>query len=180
MIKQPEVSHPAHNSLSLRPLEDQDIEAVAQWLEAPHVRKWFERPWSWLEEIRERNTSFTWIQHRIAVLNDAAIGFCQYYDCSQCKVDAPWQDEPPGTYGIDFLIGDPGYLGQGYGTEVIRLVSREASRVPGAIKLIADPEPGNALSIRALEKNGFMLDTATGLYTKHVHFEHVRLLTNLS
>ncbi|MDL2267872.1 acetyltransferase, partial [Desulfovibrio sp. OttesenSCG-928-G15] len=67
-------------------------------------------------------------------------------------------------FGIDFLIGEEEYLGEGFGTELVRLVGSAAMQDAGAQRLIADPDPGNAPSIKVLENNGYVLDEKTGLY----------------
>ncbi len=58
--------------------------------------------------------------------------------------------------GIDYLIGEPDLVGGGIGTRVIgEFVKRAWDRFPGAVGVLADPQPTNTASCRVLEKNGF-------------------------
>lgn len=152
--------------LALRPLVSDDISMVERWLNTDHVLRWFGDPAGWLKEIRDEQNTYEWITHFIVEYKGRAIGFAQYYECAKFTDGdgRPWDNEPPETYGIDFMIGDQSMLGQGLGRSFVKLISERACSEGGASFLIADPEPENDLSIKVLKANGFKLDEKTGLY----------------
>lgn len=83
-------------------------------------------------------------------------GFIQYYEASKIG-GGWWDDEKPGSYGIDLMIGDPNQTGKGLGPQVIQefmkfIISREKN----VTSFIIDPEPKNLKGIRAFEKAGFV------------------------
>ncbi|MDR2505504.1 MAG: acetyltransferase [Oscillospiraceae bacterium] len=144
----------------LRPFEENDAALLEKWLYAPHVAKWYRHPDHWLAEIRGRHNEFGFITHFIAVADGVPIGFCQHYDAHFAREHEIWNDEPEISqtegeiYSIDYLIGDPEFLGKGYGKEIVRLLCEEAAGI-GAKRIIVDPEKDNLASNRALEANGF-------------------------
>ena len=58
--------------------------------------------------------------------------------------------------GIDYLIGEPGLCGHGYGTAAIALFTALTfRRYPQARAVVAAPQQDNVASWRALERAGF-------------------------
>ena len=150
--------------LSIRLLKDVDMQRVKAWLYKEHIQKWYGDPCEWLAEINDRKGHFVWITHCIIQYNHEPIGFCQYYECSKTGQGYAWDHEPPGTFGIDYCIGEENYLGQGLANCIVKLIGQQVIKNGSAIQLIADPAPENIKSIRVLEKNGYVLCPATGLY----------------
>lgn len=163
---------PAKNeNLKLRPVTDADIGLIEAWLNKEYVRKWYGDPDEWLEEIKDENGDYSWICHFIAELDSVPVGFCQYYDCGKTGKGYSWDNEPPGTFGIDYLIGEEAYLGKSLGRQLVRLLSDTVPEREDVMQLIADPivEEGrvNTASVRVLEANGYVYDAATKLYKYH-------------
>jgi GNAT superfamily N-acetyltransferase len=52
---------------------------------------------------------------------DYPIGFLQYYETDKAP-QGEWSDEPIGTVGIDYLIGEEEFLGKGYGSKIVCLL----------------------------------------------------------
>lgn len=139
--------------MKIRPFSIEDLELMSVWLNNKHVKVFFGDPDEWLDEIKENLTEQEWIKYFI-VETDKPIGFAQYYD-TQNAPTGTWSNEPPGTAGIDFLIGEPDYLGKGLGSKLIFNVI-ELLRATRKYKfIIADPDIKNKNSIRTLENNGF-------------------------
>jgi RimJ/RimL family protein N-acetyltransferase len=124
---------------------------LAEWLARAHVRAagWDE---TLLQDIR-RGDPAAFGPH-IAYSGRDAIGYIQWY---APVGDAEWWpgERDPGTRGIDLFLAEGGRLGAGIGTEVIRAFVALLFRDPTVTRIQADPEPGNARAIRALEKAGF-------------------------
>jgi len=80
--------------LVLRPVKDSDMKQLEIWLNKEHVLKWYHEANEWLDEIKERNGSFSFLSHFIVLKDDKPIGFGQYYDCFDAQEE--W-----------YLVGQP-------------------------------------------------------------------------
>lgn len=151
-------------AMQLRPFTDKDIPLMEAWLKAPHVAKWFEHPKAWLEEIALRKTKYSFIAHFIAEEDGYPVGFCQHYDFTRGGED--WNGNVPaaGSYSIDYLIGEPEYLGKGFGTAIVKLLTDEVKRNTNAARIIVKPESGNAASRNTLLSAGFVYDGEDDLF----------------
>jgi len=141
-----------------------DISIVEVWLNKDYITKWFGEPKQWLDEIQNVSGEFGWINHFILEYDGTPFGFCQYYECSKTPKGFEWDNEPPGTFGIDFLIGEEDFLNKGLGSIIIRKLIDLIVKKENPVQILADPDKENAISIKLLEVNGFALDEATGLY----------------
>jgi RimJ/RimL family protein N-acetyltransferase len=150
--------------LSIRELNEADIPLLERWLQKEHVKKWYGDPGEWLDEIRDEKGAFSWIRHFIAEYGGLPIGFGQYYDCGRTGPGYAWENEPAGTFGIDYMIGEEEYLGTGLGKRMISMLVMLVKKRENTAEIIADPVPENTLSAIVLEKCGFKLDGKTGLY----------------
>lgn len=149
--------------LELREFREGDVPLVEAWLHQPHVKKWYEIPHmgvtidDWMYEIKERNGAFAWLTHLIAVWEDRPIGLCQYYRCADSDGEGFGMLPLAGSYGIDYLIGEPAYLGQGLGKGIIALLVEKIFSFPDAQRVTADIDKDNKASERALLSNHFEL-----------------------
>lgn len=156
--------------LTLYPFVDTDIALVQLWLEKPHVKTWFNDPEDWLAELRNRHGEFSFIHHFIASVDETddiknPIGFCQYYDCT--KSGEVWRGIPlGGVYSIDYLLGEEQYLGQGAGRELVRLITDAVWNDTPAVRIVVEPDTGNAASRASLLANGYVHDPDLDLFFK--------------
>jgi RimJ/RimL family protein N-acetyltransferase len=143
--------------LTLRPMELGDLELVDSWLAEPHVAAWYSPREKELAQIR-RGVLGSVPTHLLVVEEDTRpIGWCQWYMLEVGADDARDVDARPGDVGIDYAIGEAGWIGRGVGTLLIeRLVDYVRVRHPGA-GIVVDPDASNAASRRVLEKCGFAL-----------------------
>lgn len=155
-------------TLALRPFADGDPPLLRRWLDARHVRPWFEHPGNWLRETRQRRTEFAWIRHFIALWEQTPVGFCQYYPYA--KGGETWHGAIPvdGTYSIDYLVGDETRLRQGLGTRMVLALLRGLREVPDARRVIVQPDPRHTASCRTLLAAGFARDADNGLFIRHL------------
>lgn len=72
-------------------------------------------------------------------------------------------DLPITTVGTDQFIGNPLYIGKGYGTQLVKtfIAYLTSELEPLITTVIVDPEPKNSAAIRCYEKVGFY---AVGTY----------------
>lgn len=148
--------------ITLRLFQEEDIELFKRWLKQDYVLKWYEHPDSWIKEVSEEE--FSWIHHFIVECDGVAIGFCQYYDYS--LGGETWHNHIvlDHTYSIDYLIGDPEYIGKGLGTKIIRILTERIFRETDAKLIIVQPEADNHASCRTLLSAGYDYDNDNALY----------------
>lgn len=146
------------NLLSLRPLQDTDIEQLKIWLYNDHVLRWYHDTDDWLKEIKERSSEFSFLHHFIVNKEDEPIGFCQYYDCFDAK--EPWYsvERKEAVFSIDYLIGEEKHLRKGFGKQIIKLLIDEISQENENFEIIVQPEMENTASNKTLLANGFIYD----------------------
>ena len=152
------------NMISLRPTNKDDFPIIEVWLNKEYIKKWYGEPEEWLSEIRNDSGEFSWLNHYIVMYEDTPVGFCQYYDCSLTPEGFEWDNEPQGTFAIDYLIGEENLLKKGLGSVIVQRLCQLISSLENPVQFVADPVPENADSIKLLERNGFILDPTTGLY----------------
>lgn len=100
------------DKITLRKLSNCDMPIIKQWLHTERIKKWYGEPEEWIQEIANVDGTFDWIDKYIALYENQPIGFCQSYDCSMSPKGFEWDNEPSGTYGIDYMIGDEAFLGK--------------------------------------------------------------------
>lgn len=151
--------------ITLRPIKNADIKLMENWLDVPHVKKFYEEPQDWLHEIKHRKTEFSFIKHFIVLCEGREIGFCQYYDLT--KSGESWYGKVPGgTYSIDYLIGEADLVGKCIGKEIIKLISEKAFYKAYAKKIVVQPEDNNYPSRGVLLANGFVYDEEKNCFVK--------------
>jgi RimJ/RimL family protein N-acetyltransferase len=157
------------DNMILRPPEDSDIPLVAEWLNKPHIEKWYAPVEEWLAEIRGRQGEFSWLHHFVVMQGGTPIGFCQYYDCFDSVGFEDWNGRAfhrrGEVYSIDYLIGEENYLGKGCGKALVRLLTELVFSL-GASEIVVDPDKENAKSNGVLKANGFVFDETVGYFTR--------------
>jgi aminoglycoside 6'-N-acetyltransferase len=135
-----------------RALEARDLKTVARWLAEPHVRQWWGEPDAALSEIREAMREEA-TEPMIVEHGGKAFAYVQAHD-PHLEEAHPYQDQPTGTLGIDFMIGEPAMLRQGHGTALLEELA-ELLFEEGAPRLVADPDPANEIALKACRNAGF-------------------------
>lgn len=134
-----------------RPVEDDDMHMLRDWLARPHVAEWWDDddddPLD--EDIPEGGDIRKWV----VSLEGEPIAYLQDY-----RVHA-WADHPfsfldPGARGIDMYIGPADFIGCGHGSAMVR---QHALKLidEGAPQVAIDPHPDNIRAVRAYENAGF-------------------------
>jgi len=157
------------NHITLREIEDTDLELFKKWVYAPHVAKWYEEPLSWIDEIEKRKGEFSWIHHFIAEYDGIPVGFCQYYEYKLSGETWHGDSEMEGTYSIDYMIGDPNFLGRGLSKTMICELIRKIRLHPNAKRVIVQPEPENIRSCGLLLSTGFQFDFRNEIYVMELN-----------
>lgn len=145
-------------TISFRPLATADLPMLHEWLTRPHVAEWW-TPAPSLHEVEEKfgplMAGDSAVRPYIALENGVPIGYIQSY-VAMGAGDGWWPDErDPGARGIDQFLADPGRLGRGLGTAMVRAFVSELFADPEVTRVQTDPAPANARAIRCYEKAGF-------------------------
>ncbi len=138
---------------AFRPLTRDDLPLVRAWLARPHVARW----WGPIdEEMAGIETILTdpHVEAYLMLLDGRPVGYFQHYD-PNAEDDHPFRGEPAGTLGVDLSIGEADLIGRGHGSAFIRAFVDQAF-ARGVPRVVTDPHPDNAASIRAFEKAGFV------------------------
>lgn len=148
-----------HVNLAFRPLTDEDLPMMCEWLNRPHLQRWWREQDTSLETIRSRYLprirEEDCAHPYIAMLQLFPIGYIQYYLANAGDPDW-WPDAPgPGVLGIDQFLADEHRLGQGLGTAMVRAFASMLFDDPSATEIRVDPRPENLRAIRCYEKVGF-------------------------
>jgi aminoglycoside 6'-N-acetyltransferase Ib len=148
--------------LVLRPMTEDDIPLLHDWLQRPHIVRWWggeaERPKSLAvtrAKYLPRVLALDQVTPYIVMLGDRPIGYAQSYVAAGSG-DGWWEDvTDPGVSGIDQSLGEPADLGQGLGTRLVKSLVEQLFQDPQVTRIQTDPDPSNLRAIRCYEKAGF-------------------------
>lgn len=150
---------------TFRPLSRDDFGVLADWLAQLHVHEWWDHEYT--PEALERDFGRSIdgdepAEDYLVLFDGTPIGLVQYSHF----VDYPDYVEEmthvypvgDGAVSIDYLVGDPGRVGQGVGTTMIRaFVERIWATDAFATHVVVPVNSANERSWRALLRAGFRL-----------------------
>ncbi|MCD4525100.1 GNAT family N-acetyltransferase [Nocardioides sp. cx-173] len=156
-VKQFLVDH--DNRVAVRPMTPGDLPDMARWLAADHVRRWWPTDDTTLEGVAARYgpsiDGMTPTRMYVAEVNGRSVGFLQDYRVRD-HPDFAMLTPDPDAIGVDYAIGEPSWLGRGFGARLLwAWMPRALRRFPDARSLFAAPDHRNAASLRVLDKVGF-------------------------
>ena len=151
-------------NLKLKSIEDSDVEQLGTWLNKEHVLKWYHDADECLNEIKDRNVKFCFLNHFVVLIENKPIGFGQYYDCFHAKEDWYSVNNPNALFSIDYFIGEETYLRKGYGNAIVKLLVAEIYKQSSEVDIVVQPEQDNIASCKALLSGGFVYDENKGYY----------------
>ncbi|RRD48012.1 GNAT family N-acetyltransferase [Tessaracoccus sp. OH4464_COT-324] len=142
--------------VAFRAMQLADLPQLIRWQTSPAAARWF--PALSLEEAHRRFgpriRGVIPVRMLVVEIEGRDAGYAQLYRIEDVGDTVP---APPGYVAMDFCIGEPDLLGQGYGTALLReLVSMARWVWPQAQGVLACPDHRNAASIRALRSAGFV------------------------
>lgn len=148
-------------AMVLRPLTEDDMALLHEWLQRPHIVRWWggeaERPEMAVTRAKylPRVLAEEMVTPYIVMLGDRPIGYAQSY-VAMGSGDGWWEDiTDPGVRGIDQSLGDEADLGRGLGTRLVRALVDKLFEDRQVTRIQTDPDPTNARAIRCYEKAGF-------------------------
>lgn len=151
-----------------QPVREEDLQLLQRWVALPHVAAWWDvdpTP----EEVREDflpDPPDPGDDRYIVYCDEQPIGYIQSY----VAIDTGsgwWRGfTDPTVRGIDQFIGEPGLVGRGLGTAMVRAFCARLFADPNVSAIQLDPDPANGRAIRCYEKAGFvrmgLVDTPDG------------------
>ncbi len=150
--------------IELRAMAHGDLPALARWLQAPHVRRWWHHDGEATREavtarygprIDGRTPTRMWVVE----VNGRSVGFVQDYLIRDHPGFALLTPDPD-AIGLDYAIGEPQWAGRGLGARVLWTWMLGARRRhPEATAYFAAPDHANRASLRVLDKAGFTQGT---------------------
>lgn len=158
------------DTLHFRHLVADDYPLLLQWLSLPHVKEWWDDGDDTLEKVARHFTSDPDTVYRFILeqqLPEQApipLGYFQYYL------------EADGSIGIDQFIGNPDFVGKGYGSRALKQFCELIQSQHTVSRLIIDPHPNNKRAIRCYEKAGF---THERTYFSEETCTHVYLMARM-
>jgi len=151
------------SSIEFRPMVTGDLRLVHDWLQRPHVSRWWAERRTYEDVVAHYLPAIGGTDptdHYLVLLDERPVGMLQTYLVS----DYPTYAELIGisdsaTAGVDILIGEEELTGLGLGTEVLRrFVDDVVFARPETTSCVADPDERNVASLRAFEKAGFHVE----------------------
>jgi AacA4 family aminoglycoside N(6')-acetyltransferase len=145
--------------LTFRPMADHDLPMLHDWLNRPHIVRWWGgEPVGWDEvqaEYRPAAMAAEGVKPYIVLLGDLPFAYAQTYT-AMGSGGGWWEDETdPGVRGIDQSIAEPDLLDRGLGTRLVRALVAQLFEDPAVTRVQTDPAPDNLRAIRCYEKAGF-------------------------
>lgn len=150
-------------NVTLRPLTSADFPRLVEWINAPHVARWWDGKAD-LESIKSKYDSRLSGDDKTRVfvieLDTVPIGMIQ---CYRHDDNPDWDTAVgvPKAAGIDYLIGEVNCTGKGVGVAAIhKIVELVFSDNLDIDFVVSVPQADNRRSCRVLEKAGFnLMDT---------------------
>ena len=141
----------APHAVSLRPATIEDLELLRHWHRQPHVIAAAGDDWGWETELARHPD---WREQFVAEVGGHPIGFIQIIDPSR-EDSRYWGCVAEGHRAIDLWIGDPDYLGRGYGEQMINQAVERSFADPTVQVILVDPRDCNTRAHRFYERLGF-------------------------
>lgn len=129
-----------------------DLPLIRSWLEKPHVSRWWGDPEKEFELLK-RGVVHSKVAMWLAYHNGVAFAYVQDYDVGEWPQEA-LAHLPVKSRGIDIFIGNETMLSKGHGSTAVRIMAERLIK-QGIPLIMIDPDPENAIAIRAYEKAGF-------------------------
>jgi RimJ/RimL family protein N-acetyltransferase len=146
-------------ALDFRPMQEADLRLLHEWLQRPHVRRWWTRHETYDEVVEHYLPAIEGSDPTdlyFAFLDGAPIGFMQTYLVADYPDYASMVEAGDGVAGVDLFIAEPDLTGHGIGSEMLRrFLCQVVFANPATRACVADPEAENVASVRAFEKAGF-------------------------
>lgn len=146
-------------NVSFRPLVRADLEQLHEWLQRPHVRRWWRDTETvdqtvahYLPSLEGADPS----EHYVIVVDRRDAGMIETYLVADYPEYEAIVRVGVGVAGVDVLIGEHELTGRGVGTTALRrFVDEIVFARPETVACVAGVDVDNVASLRAFAKAGF-------------------------
>jgi aminoglycoside 6'-N-acetyltransferase len=139
--------------IEFRPLTEDDLPLVEEWLRRAHVARWWHEPAEEsLAEYRAALEGRDPTDLYAIVLDGRPIGMIQTYLVSDYPDWEEVVEVGEGVAGVDIVIGEEELIGRGLGPRILAEFARDVVTAPSVVATVQEP---NRRSWRAFEKAGF-------------------------
>jgi RimJ/RimL family protein N-acetyltransferase len=146
--------------VTFRSMAAGDLPLLHEWLQRPHVRRWWGEPASYKATVEHYSPALRGdepVDLSLIVLDGQPVGFIQRYLTENADDLEPTLPAGARLAGVDLFIAEVGLTGKGLGTRVLRTFVRDRVFCDTSIvACIADPAVRNEPSLRAFGKAGFV------------------------
>jgi len=147
-----EKTSPPQCDVRLRPATRAHAVLLRGWESAPHLAGQLSGDdWQWETELRAPHAIR---QPLIAELGGRPIGFIEILEPA-LDPEGYWGDAPAGLCALDIWIGEPGALGQGCGSTMMRLALARCFAQSDVTAVVVDPLAANTRAHRFYARLGF-------------------------
>ena len=139
--------------ITLRFVTPEDLRILRHWEKNPHLLEAgvIHEDWGWEVELHR---SPEWRELLIAEREGRPIGFIQIIDPAR-EESHYWGEVADHLRAIDIWIGEASDLGQGYGTQMMRLALERCFADPAVRAVLVDPLASNTRAHQFYERLGF-------------------------
>lgn len=161
-------------TVTFEPLTESHFPFLLKWLEAPHVKAWWDQDVKWTPElIQEKYGNYVKGHKRLKLkdqviekpmhafiisLDDTPIGYIQIYNAYDFPRAKPLMGLPEKLAAFDILIGEQNYLAKGIGSQALRQFLDNFCD-NSYTHVFADPDIDNKAAIKTYENAGFKRGT---------------------
>jgi GNAT superfamily N-acetyltransferase len=152
-------------TITFEPLNESHFSLLLKWLEAPHVKKWWDQDVTYtLELVHKKYSSYVKgyklvdgqqkpIQGFIIHNNQNPIGYIQIYNAYDFPRSKTLSGLPANLGAFDIFIAEESALQQGLGSKaILEFLKLHGSQYS---HMFADPDSNNIAAVKAYEKAGF-------------------------
>ncbi len=150
-------------NITFTPLKEEDFPLLLKWLQAVHVRAWWDSSVNWtFDAILAKYGQYLKAQNKIYAYiilhNNIPIGYIQYYNRHNFPPEPLYDTSglPKSCAAIDWYIGDVGYTGKGIGPQALDMFVKEYV-FNHFDSVVTDSDSTNIAAIKAYQKAGFNL-----------------------
>jgi aminoglycoside 6'-N-acetyltransferase len=154
-------------TITFEPLNESHFSLLLKWLEAPHVKKWWDQDVAYtMDLVREKYSSYIKgyklvdgqqkpIQGFIIYNNQNPIGYIQIYNAYDFPRSKTLSGLPANLGAFDIFIAEESALQQGLGSKaILEFLKLHGSQYS---HMFADPDSSNIPAIKCYEKAGFKM-----------------------
>ena len=151
-------------NITFVPLSESHFSLLLKWLEAPHVKSWWDQSTKWTPELIQQkygdyvkgykleNGTKKPINAFIICIGENPIGYIQVYNAYDFSRSKPLNGLPKSLAAFDIFIGEESFLKNGIGTKVMNQFFENNIDYS---YIFASPDSKNIAAMRAYEKTGF-------------------------